>query len=706
MKKLLLAFSLLLMVCNFLFVVNPNYASALYGSEFKAGRIIDDGVFFNPSGMNVTSIQNFLNAKLPVCDTNGTNLYAGTTRAAYGTSHGYPPPYTCLKDYSMTTTSKPAEAGLCNGYGAVTQTAAQIIDGVAKSCGINPKVLIILLQKEQSLVTDDWPWSVQYRSATGYGCPDTAPCDSQYYGFFNQVYSAAKQFKNYAKSPNYFNYRFGQNNYILYNPNSACDGSNVFIQNQATAGLYNYTPYQPNAAALNNLYGTGDSCSAYGNRNFWRMYNDWFGSTYLLANDCDSRVGGVACVWSLMKSDGSQFLTSSKSERDLAINNFGWIYEGVAFYATQTQRKDTVPVYRLRQSNQHYYTTDQSEYNSMKNSGSWIDEGISFYVYPSTTSTNISHKVFRLYNSTLGRRYWSVDENKKDSLISMGYTLESNAFNGFSGLADLPIPTTGRINIYRLQGGGKYFYTPSLYELETAINSGSYYEGVLTTSSANNSGTPVYRLRSGDIYFYTTNSNERNNAIQKYGMTDEGVGYYLDEISAQIYRLANTVGGRYLYTSNIDEVMSAANINSWRYEGVLIDKDITPSPVYRFLNIFNGRHFYTIDLNEAAQITNKGWKYEGIAFSTSKTTGLPVYRLRINNKYFFTVNSNERNVAISSYGYLYEGVAYYVSHVTTDKPVYRLQGNDEYFYTASSSEKDRAISKYGYHYEGVVFYLP
>jgi len=50
------------------------------------------------------------------------------------------------------------------------------------------------------------------------------------------------------------------------------------LQNQATAGLYNYTPYQPNQAALNNLYGSGDACSAYGNRNFWRIYIDWFGS--------------------------------------------------------------------------------------------------------------------------------------------------------------------------------------------------------------------------------------------------------------------------------------------------------------------------------------------------------------------------------------------------------------------------------------------
>jgi len=51
------------------------------------------------------------------------------------------------------------------------------------------------------------------------------------------------------------------------------------LQNKATAALYYYTPYQPNAAALANLGGTGDGCSSYGNRNFWVYYNNWFGST-------------------------------------------------------------------------------------------------------------------------------------------------------------------------------------------------------------------------------------------------------------------------------------------------------------------------------------------------------------------------------------------------------------------------------------------
>lgn len=241
--------------------------NALSGSEFQAGRIMDDSIFFNGNAMNPSQIQAFLNAKVPVCDT----WHAG--------SSGNNPPFTCLKDYRADTNARSAEAGLCNGFAAGNKSAAQIIFEVGQSCGVSQKVLLVLLQKEQALVTDTWPWDIQYRSATGFGCPDTAPCDAQYYGFFNQVYMAARQFKMYARDSNLFNYRANRNNFILYNPNSACGGSNIFISTQATAGIYNYTPYQPNPAALNNLYGTGDSCSAYGNRNFWRLYNDWFGQT-------------------------------------------------------------------------------------------------------------------------------------------------------------------------------------------------------------------------------------------------------------------------------------------------------------------------------------------------------------------------------------------------------------------------------------------
>lgn len=267
-----------LLVSVIVAVPPPQQTEALSGSQFQAGRIIDDSVFYNKNRMTRSGIQNFLNSKVPVCDTNGEQPYAGTTRAAYGTSEGYPPPYICLKNYTQTFSGIGSDE-FCAGIAGGTKSAANIIYEVAQSCGINPQVLIVTLQKEQALVTDDWPWSIQYREAMGYGCPDSAPCDPAYAGFFKQMYYAARQFKKYAKYQNLYNYQAQRNNTILWHPNRGCGDSTVFIHNRATAGLYIYTPYRPNAAALNNLYGTGNACSSYGNRNFWRMFHDWFGNT-------------------------------------------------------------------------------------------------------------------------------------------------------------------------------------------------------------------------------------------------------------------------------------------------------------------------------------------------------------------------------------------------------------------------------------------
>ncbi|SEB00630.1 hypothetical protein [Leifsonia sp. 21MFCrub1.1] len=233
-------------------------AAAADARQFDAGDIISDALFFDGGSMSADEVQAFLSGKVRSC-------LSG---------------YTCLKDYRQTTSTKAAVDYRCNAYnGASNESAATIIARVGAACGISQKVLLVLLEKEQSLVSDNWPTSDQYQKATGYACPDTAACDTQYLGFFNQVYNAALQFKRYAASPTSWNHVAGRVNAIRYSPSAACGSSNVYIQNQATAGLYNYTPYQPNPAALNNLYGTGDGCSAYGNRNFWRIYTDWFGST-------------------------------------------------------------------------------------------------------------------------------------------------------------------------------------------------------------------------------------------------------------------------------------------------------------------------------------------------------------------------------------------------------------------------------------------
>lgn len=239
-------------------VVNTEVAQAATASDFKPGNIISDAQFYNGDAMDASSVQNFLNSQVPTCRSS----------------------YACLTNYRQSTPTMAASAGRCDTYpGSGSESAAEIIAKVGRVCGISQKAMLVLLEKEQSLVTMSNPSQGRFESATGMGCPDTAPCDSSVAGFFYQVYYAARQFKIYSTSPNSFNHIAGRNNNVRFSPNASCGSTSVYIENLATAGLYNYTPYQPNAAALNNLYGSGDSCSAYGNRNFWRIYTDWFGST-------------------------------------------------------------------------------------------------------------------------------------------------------------------------------------------------------------------------------------------------------------------------------------------------------------------------------------------------------------------------------------------------------------------------------------------
>jgi hypothetical protein len=277
--------------------------------------------------MSVADIQSFLNSKVPNCDTNGTQPAteygrSDLTHAQYAASRGWAaPPYVCLRNFYEVPKTVPGPGIPANNYtgsiptGAIS--AAQMIYNAAQQSQINPKVLLVMIQKESSgpLTTDTWPLPGQYTYAMGAHCPDSGPggsanCNPNYAGFSIQISESAgllrwyldsmtqswwqykKPFQNntvlWQNAAGSFNNpsgtltRYDSNNDGVINASDAlgCGYNTVFIESKATAALYTYTPYQPNTAALANMYGTGDSCSAYGNRNFWRIYSDWFGSTH------------------------------------------------------------------------------------------------------------------------------------------------------------------------------------------------------------------------------------------------------------------------------------------------------------------------------------------------------------------------------------------------------------------------------------------
>jgi len=173
------------------------------------------------------------------------------------------------------------------GYTQGGKRASQIIYEAAGSYGINPQVVLATLQKEQSLITDPEPSSTQLRSAMGYGCPDSADCNADYYGFSNQVHNGTWQLR--------YNYERASGNNTWWNNGSyACGGATHFystglypgrnvtfysagsypdktikIANAATASLYCYTPH------VGPYWETGYS----GSYNFVTSFESWFGST-------------------------------------------------------------------------------------------------------------------------------------------------------------------------------------------------------------------------------------------------------------------------------------------------------------------------------------------------------------------------------------------------------------------------------------------
>ncbi|MEK7459027.1 MAG: hypothetical protein AAB663_01330 [Patescibacteria group bacterium] len=149
-------------------------------------------------------------------------------------------------------------------YAGVTRSATDIIWRAAQTHGISPKFLLVLLQKEQSLVEDDEPTQKQLDWATGYAvcddCPMDDPAIQRWKGFGKQINSAALQFgEGYMADISSAGTTQGK-----YGPGVAVtvDGTTVIPENAATAAMYAYTPH------------------LHGNMNFTAIWDRWFGAEY------------------------------------------------------------------------------------------------------------------------------------------------------------------------------------------------------------------------------------------------------------------------------------------------------------------------------------------------------------------------------------------------------------------------------------------
>jgi hypothetical protein len=170
------------------------------------------------------------------------------------------------------------------------RTAAELIYDASQKSGLNAQVILVTLQKEQTLITGSFPSDSDLQRALdralGFGCPDSAPCGSIFLGFYYQLFgafdsvggrylgAATSLMKSFSftnssgtrvgRGPEYSGTTSRMGDTILIDNTiggyaGVPPSQNVTLGNFATTALYRYTPHVFN-----------------GNYNFWKYYNLWF----------------------------------------------------------------------------------------------------------------------------------------------------------------------------------------------------------------------------------------------------------------------------------------------------------------------------------------------------------------------------------------------------------------------------------------------
>jgi hypothetical protein len=300
---------------------------------------------------------------------------------------------------------------------------------------------------------------------------------------------------------------------------------------------------------------------------------------------------------------GDHFYTTSTTERNNAIETYGYADEGIACYVYRTPAPagadDPVPFYRLyaRWDGDHFYTTSQAEADQAVQGG-YSSEGIACPIHNAPGANRVPF--YRLYASWNGDHFYTTSAGERDHAITGGYSSE-----GIAGYV-YPAAGAGLRALYRCYArwNGDHFYTTSQAERDSAVAGGYTNEGIacyVPVDLAATARLPLYRLYapwSGD-HFYTTNATERGSAIQG-GYIGEGIACY---------------------------VPSGAVAGS--------------TPLYRLYAPWNGDHFYTTGPGERDSAVAGGYTYEGVAcqvFAAAQPQTSPFFRLYRGMSKYLSVN--------------------------------------------------------------------
>lgn len=275
----------------------------------------------------------------------------------------------------LETQTGPLKSLIAKDYLGVRRPASEIIWLACRAWKINPKVMLTMLQKEQSLLTRTTLAPNTLSRAVGAGCPD--PYTNKYPGFGNQIWHGARLLDGYGEGKN------GSTIPLYYPGISVKDiyrtpKVTLYPKNLATYKLFIYNP----SIGADPPYGdlSSQALTTSGNANFWLIYRRYFGDTFAMPR--------MRPVYRFRKrSNGTYIYTSSIVERHkLASSPYSkdWAYKGAGFaWDSSVPTTQSVPVYRFLNltTRKYSYTARRSVYDyrtSKAGRQTWRYRGVAF----------------------------------------------------------------------------------------------------------------------------------------------------------------------------------------------------------------------------------------------------------------------------------------------------------------------------------------
>jgi hypothetical protein len=167
----------------------------------------------------------------------------------------------------------PLKSLVTTDYAGHKKPAAQIIHEACDQWHINPRVMLTMLQKEQSLLTRTSLATNTLSRAIGAGCPNAST--NKYPGFGRQMWYGARLLDGYGEGKNGSTIPLWKAPYVAVKDSYQKPAVTVKTANLATYKLYIYNPSVGAKAPYGDLSSQKNSLS--GNANFWVIFRKYFG---------------------------------------------------------------------------------------------------------------------------------------------------------------------------------------------------------------------------------------------------------------------------------------------------------------------------------------------------------------------------------------------------------------------------------------------